>query len=217
MQRIYVNTLPKSTTSKKFNNQATLPTNSTSILRTVPMSIHDQHDEISLIKACSNGDNNAFKSIYDRHAGTMYSICLRYMNDQDEAKDALQDGFIKVFKNISKFKFQGSFEGWMKRIFVNTSIEQIRKRKIHLDVTEINTHNMKLTHTIKTSMDADKMMLLVQKLPPGYRTVFNMFVVDGFSHREISEHLGINENTSKSQLFKARKQLQMWLEGWFEE
>lgn len=181
------------------------------------MSIHDQYDEISLIKACSNGDNKAFKKIYDHHSGTMYSICLRYMNNQDEAKDALQEGFIKVFKNIGKFTFSGSFEGWMKRIFVNTSIEQIRKRKPHLDVTELNSNEIKLTDKIETStLDVEKMLVLVQQLPEGYRTVFNMFVIDGYSHKEISTHLGINENTSKSQLFKARKQLQLWLKGWFE-
>jgi len=181
------------------------------------MSTNDQRDEISLIKACSNGDNKAFKKIYDQHSGVMYSICLRYMKNPDEAQDALQEGFIKVYKNIGKFKFTGSFEGWMKRIFVNTSIEQIRKRKVHLDVTEINTTDLKLVDKIETgSLDAEKMMLLVQQLPEGYRTVFNMFVVDGYSHKEISQHLDINENTSKSQLFKARKQLQVWLNGWFE-
>ena len=98
------------------------------------MSPSESHDEISLIKACSNGDHNAFKKIYDIHSGTMYSICLRYMTNEDEAKDALQEGFIKVFNSIGKFQFTGSFQGWMKRIFVNTSIEQIRKRKVHFDV-----------------------------------------------------------------------------------
>ncbi|MDA8886249.1 sigma-70 family RNA polymerase sigma factor [Bacteroidia bacterium] len=180
------------------------------------MSTNEQYNEISLIKACSNGDNKAFKKIYDKHSGIMYSICLRYMTNEDEAKDALQEGFIKVFKNIGKFSFSGSFEGWMKRIFVNTSIELIRKRRAHLDVSELNTNEIKLTSKIETgTMDAEKMMLLVQQLPMGYRTVFNMFVVDGYSHKEISEYLGINENTSKSQLFKARKQLQVWLKDWF--
>ena len=180
------------------------------------MSKNESYDEISLIKACSNGDNNAFKKIYDTHSGTMYSICLRYMNNQDEANDALQEGFIKVFKNIGKFKFSGSFEGWMKRIFVNSSIELIRKRRYHSDVNDLNTNELPLTDSINVgTIDAEKMMELVQKLPEGYRTVFNMFVVDGYSHREISEHLGINENTSKSQLFKARKQLQSWLKDWF--
>jgi len=180
------------------------------------MSTIESPDEISLIKACSNGDNKAFKKIYDKHSPTMYSICLRYMKNEDEAKDALQEGFIKVFKNIDKFTFSGSFEGWMKRIFVHTSIEQIRKRKNHLDVSELNSNELKLTSKIETgTMDAEKMMTLVQQLPDGYRTVFNMFIVDGYSHREISEYLGINENTSKSQLFKARKQLQEWLKDWF--
>lgn len=180
------------------------------------MSTSESHDEISLIKACSNGDNKAFKKIYEIHSGTMYSICLRYMNNEDEAKDALQEGFIKVFKNIQKFTFSGSFEGWMKRIFVNSSIELIRKRKKHLDVSELNSNELPLTAKIETgTMDAEKMMTLVQQLPAGYRTVFNMFVVDGYSHKEISEYLEISESTSKSQLFKARKQLQEWLKDWF--
>lgn len=180
------------------------------------MSKSESHDEISLIKACSNGDHTAFKKIYEIHSGTMYSICLRYMTNEDEAKDALQEGFIKVFNNISQFQFTGSFEGWMKRIFVNTSIEQIRKRKVHLDVTEVHSNELPLTSQIATgTMDAKKMMQLVQQLPLGYRTVFNMFVIDGYSHKEISDYLSINENTSKSQLFKARKQLQVWLKDWF--
>ncbi|MFT5057045.1 MAG: RNA polymerase sigma factor (sigma-70 family) [Pseudoalteromonas distincta] len=180
------------------------------------MSTSESHDEISLIKACSNGDNKAFRKIYEIHSGTMYSICLRYMNNEDEAKDALQEGFIKVFKNISKFKFIGSFEGWMKRIFVNSSIELIRKRKMHLDVSELNSNELPLTAKIETgSMDAEKMMTLVQQLPEGYRTVFNMFIVDGYSHKEISDYLEISESTSKTQLFKARKQLQEWLKDWF--
>ncbi len=180
------------------------------------MSRNDPYDEISLIKACSAGDNKAFKKIYDKHSPTMYSICLRYMTNEDEAKDALQEGFIKVFKNISSFSFTGSFEGWMKRIFVNSSIELIRKRRKHLDVSELNSNEIKLTAQIPTGeLDAEKMMKVVQNLPEGYRTVFNLFVVDGFSHKEISEKLNINENTSKSQLFKARKQLQTWLKDWF--
>jgi RNA polymerase sigma-70 factor (ECF subfamily) len=180
------------------------------------MSTSESHDEISLIKACSNGDNKAFRRIYEIHSGTMYSICLRYMNNEDEAKDALQEGFIKVFKNISKFKFTGSFEGWMKRIFVNSSIELIRKRKMHLDVSELNSNELPLTAKIETgSLDAEKMMTLVQQLPEGYRTVFNMFIVDGYSHKEISDYLEISESTSKTQLFKARKQLQEWLKDWF--
>ena len=181
------------------------------------MSNSENKDEISLIEACQRGENKALKKLYDIHSGTMYAICLRYMNNEDEAKDALQEGFIKVFKNIDKFRFTGSFEGWLKRIFVNTSIEQIRKRKVHLDVNEMKGDLQLIDSSSATStMDAEKMMKLVQQLPEGYRTVFNMFVVDGYSHKEISAELEISESTSKSQLFKARKQLQVWLKGWFE-
>jgi RNA polymerase sigma factor (sigma-70 family) len=180
------------------------------------MKSSENKDEISLIEACKQGESKAFKRLYDKHADTMYAICLRYMTNEDEAKDALQEGFIKVYKNLNKFSFKGSFEGWLKRIFVNTSIEQIRKRKIHLDVNNITSED-RLTQNPETgNMDASNMMKLVQKLPAGYRTVFNMYVIDGFSHREISEELNITESTSKSQLFKARKQLQQWLTGWFE-
>ena len=179
------------------------------------MSNSENNDDTSLIEACQKGDNKALKKLYDNHANTMYAICLRYMNNEDEAKDALQEGFIKVVKNVHKFKFTGSFEGWLKRIFVNTSIEQIRKRKKHLDIDEMHG-NLQHTDSIKTgNMDVEKMMELVQKLPEGYRTVFNMYVIDGFSHKEISDKLGVSESTSKSQLFKARKQLQVWLKGWF--
>jgi RNA polymerase sigma-70 factor (ECF subfamily) len=177
----------------------------------------EKHDDISLIKACSNGDHNAFNEIYNKYSGIMYSICLRYMNSHNDAQDALQEGFIKVYNKISSYSFSGSFEGWMKRIFINTSIELIRKKKYHQDIDYLKESEIKMTSKIEIgSMDAKKMIDLIQKLPQGYRTVFNMYVIDGYSHKEISEVLSISESTSKSQLFKARKQLQIKLKGWFE-
>ena len=177
----------------------------------------EKHDDISLIKACSNGDHNAFNKIYNKYSGIMYSICLRYMNSHNDAQDALQEGFIKVYNKISSYSFSGSFEGWMKRIFINTSIELIRKKKYHRDIDYLKESEIKMTSKIEIgSMDAKKMIDLIQKLPQGYRTVFNMYVIDGYSHKEISEVLSISESTSKSQLFKARKQLQIKLKGWFE-
>ena len=177
----------------------------------------EKHDDISLIKACSNGDHNAFNKIYNKYSGIMYSICLRYMNSHNDAQDALQEGFIKVYNKISSYSFSGSFEGWMKRIFINTSIELIRKKKYHQDIDYLKESEIKMTSKIEIgSMDAKKMIDLIQKLPQGYRTVFNMYVIDGYSHKEISEVLSISESTSKSQLFKARKQLQIKLKGWFE-
>ena len=178
---------------------------------------NEKHDDISLIKACSNGDHNAFNEIYNKYSGIMYSICLRYMNSHNDAQDALQEGFIKVFNKISSYSFSGSFEGWMKRIFINTSIELIRKKKYHHDINDIRDTEFKTTSKIHTgALDAKKMIALIQKLPQGYRTVFNMYVIDGYSHKEISDILNISESTSKTQLFKARKQLQIKLKGWFE-
>ena len=179
------------------------------------MNKSDKSNEQSLIKACVNGDSKAFKTLYDQHVDTMYAICLRYMSNSDEAKDALQEGFIRVFKNLGSFKFTGSFEGWLKRIFVNISIEQIRKRKLHSDVEDYRQDANLVTFQKTGTIDAEEMMKVVALLPTGYRTVFNMYVVDGYSHKEIAEHLGITESTSKSQLFKARKQLQNLLKDWF--
>ena len=178
---------------------------------------NEKHDDISLIKACSNGDHNAFNKIYNKYSGIMYSICLRYMNSHNDAQDALQEGFIKVYNKISSYSFSGSFEGWMKRIFINTSIELIRKKKYHRDIDYLKESEIKMTSKIEIgSMDAKKMIDIIQKLPQGYRTVFNMYVIDGYSHKEISKVLSISESTSKTQLFKARKQLQIKLKGWFE-
>ena len=147
----------------------------------------------------------------------MYIICLRYMNSHNDAQDALQEGFIKVYNKISSYSFSGSFEGLMKRIFINTSIELIRKKKYHRDIDYLKESEIKMTSKIEIgSMDAKKMIDIIQKLPQGYRTVFNMYVIDGYSHKEISKVLSISESTSKTKLFKARKQLQIKLKGWFE-
>lgn len=168
--------------------------------------------ERELVKACQNGDAKAQEQLYNAYSARMYAICLRYMGNVDDAKDALQEGFIKVFRNLSKYAFTGSFEGWLKRIFVNTSIEQLRKRKQHTDIEQAPEGLAQLDlHTI----DSEKILDVVQKLPAGYRTVFNMYCVDGYSHKEIAEQLSISESTSKSQLFKARKLLQDWLKHWF--
>lgn len=180
------------------------------------MNSSDNKDEISLIEACIKGDNKAQRKLYEKHAPVMYAICLRYMTNEDEAKDALQDGFIKAFTHLHAFRFTGSFQGWLKRIFVNASLELIRKRRQHFDVDEITPTEDQADFIETGTLDVDRMMSLVQKLPQGYRTVFNMYVVDGYSHKEISEELNISESTSKTQLFKARKQMQTWLKGWFE-
>ncbi|MBP9186483.1 MAG: sigma-70 family RNA polymerase sigma factor [Bacteroidia bacterium] len=139
----------------------------------------------------------------------MYGVCLRYSSNADEAKDILQDGFVKVFTKMGQFSFAGSFEGWMKRIFVNTALEFYRVNKVHMYHSDVDTafsqpHN---DFTVER-MSQKEILVAINNLAPGYRTVLNMFIVEGYSHAEIAELLGISEGTSKSQLSRARVQLQ---------
>ncbi len=142
-------------------------------------------------------------------APKMYAVCLRYAQDQDEAKDILQESFIKVFNNLNKFENKGSFEGWVKRIFINTSIEFYRKSQRQNIVDSIdNVPDISVESSTVSLLKAADLMKLVNRLPKGYRTVFNLFVIEGYHHEEISAMLNISENTSKSQLHKARLYLQ---------
>jgi RNA polymerase sigma-70 factor (ECF subfamily) len=139
----------------------------------------------------------------------MFGVCLRYSGHQEDAQDILQEGFIKVFRNLEKFRREGSFEGWMRRIFVNTAIEHYRKSINLYPVSESQENNVE----DKEWNAFDKLALkdlvkLIQTLSPGYRTVFNLYVVEGYTHREIAEMMGISEGTSKSQLARAKAILQ---------
>ena len=162
-----------------------------------------------LIKGCVSGDRKAQYALYNKYAPKMFGICLRYAKDYHSAEDALQDAFVKVFKYISKFRREGSFEGWLRRIFVNTSIEHLRKSvnlyPIVNDAGEaIEIHD----NTVFDDLEQQDLLSLVQDLSPGYRTVFNLYVVEGYSHKEIAKLLGITEGTSKSQLARSRQVLQ---------
>jgi RNA polymerase sigma factor (sigma-70 family) len=164
--------------------------------------------ETDLIKGCIEGDRRMQKQLYDQFSPKMYAVCLRYMGNADDAQDILQEGFIKVYKNIERFRGDGSFEGWIRRIFVNTAIEQIRKKKMDVSLTEKEeTIEFKTVSAIDSISEKD-LLKIVSGLSPGYRSVFNMYVVEGFSHKEIGELLGISEGTSKSQLARARMILQ---------
>lgn len=144
----------------------------------------------------------------------MYGVCLRYAGNTEDANDILQEGFIKVFNNLNKFRGEGSFEGWIRRIFVNTAIEHYRKRVKLFQVTEAQENTV--TDTSLDALDnlAEKdLVQLIQKLSPGYKAVFNLHVVEGFSHKEIAAMLGITEGTSKSQLARAKGVLKTMLES----
>lgn len=158
-----------------------------------------------IIKGCANGKRQAQNDLYKYFAGKMFGVCLRYAKDATEAEDILQDGFIKVFQHIGSFKNNGSLEGWVRRIMVNTALERFRKKNTLYFVGEVFETGKHVRYDETDSHFAvDELMELVKKLPAGYKVVFNLFAIEGYSHREISEQLGISEGTSKSQLARAR-------------
>jgi RNA polymerase sigma factor (sigma-70 family) len=162
-----------------------------------------------LIKGCANGDRKIQQQLYNRFAAKMFGVCLRYAGNNEEAEDILQEGFIKVFKKIGSFRGEGSFEGWIRRIFVNTAIEHYRKKIYLQPITEHEESTVEGKYLSVLDRLAEKDIIqLVQQLSPGYRTVFNMYVVEGYTHRQIAEELGISEGTSKSQLSRAKMILQ---------
>lgn len=162
-----------------------------------------------LIAGCINGDRKFQRELYDRFAPKMFGVCLRYAGQQDEAEDVLQEGFIKVFKKISSFRGEGSFEGWIRRIFVNTAIEQFRRKAYLQPITEKEESTIEAPSlNILDNLAEKDIIKLVQDLSPGYRTVFNMYIIEGYTHKQIAEILGISEGTSKSQLSRAKIILQ---------
>lgn len=155
------------------------------------------------------GERKMQQELYQRFASKMYGVCLRYAGSAEEAEDVLQEGFIKVFNKIGSFRGDGSFEGWIRRIFVNTAIEHYRKKIYLQPITEYEEDTMEGKYlSVLDKMEEKDIIQLVQQLSPGYRTVFNMYVIEGYSHKQIAEALGISEGTSKSQLSRAKQILQ---------
>ena len=172
--------------------------------------------ESDLIQGCINGDRQMQELLYQRFSPKMYTVCLRYSGNTEDARDLLQEGFIKIFKNLSKYRGDGSFEGWIRRIFVNTSIEHFRK-KVHLqNVTETQERMIEDKEwNVLDNLAEKDIMKMIHELSPGYKAVFNMHVIEGYSHKEIGEMLGINEGTSKSQLARAKMVLKKMLHDRF--
>lgn len=149
------------------------------------------------------------EELYRRFSPKMYAVCLRYAGNAEEAEDILQEGFIKVFKKLNSFRSEGSFEGWVRRIFVNTAIEHFRRKRYLMPVTEKEENTIEGKYlSVLDDLAARDIMMLVQDLSPGYRTVFNLYVVEGYTHKEIADMMGISEGTSKSQLSRAKVILQ---------
>ena len=182
-----------------------------------PKKLNEQSNHIpsetDLIQGCIDGNRQMQELLYRKFSSKMYGVCLRYSGNVDDANDLLQEGFIKIFKNLNKFRGDGSFEGWIRRIFVNTSIEHFRKKVKLYNVTEVQENTVENTDlTILDTLAVKDIIILVNELSPGYKTVFNMHVIEGYSHKEIADILGITEGTSKSQLARAKGVLKKSLE-----
>jgi RNA polymerase sigma-70 factor (ECF subfamily) len=171
-----------------------------------------------IVVGCSKGNRDAQQDLYKMMYGKMLAVCYRYSRRPEEAKDLLQDGFLKVFKKIHKFNNVGSLEGWIRRIMVNNAIDYYRLNKNKYAISESNIDENMLVETpdedesIYDDISAKDIMDSIQKLSPSYRTVFSLFVLDGYSHKEIADELDISEGTSKSNLAKAKRNLRALLE-----
>jgi RNA polymerase sigma factor (sigma-70 family) len=170
--------------------------------------------ESQLIEKCLNGERKSQKMLYDMYSPKMYSICMRYCKNQMDAEDVLQEGFVKLFNNLNRFRAEGSFDGWVRRIFVNTAIEHIRRKSLSTTVGEglensvIDGNKNGLDNLYEKDIINSSMTLSA-----GYRTVFNLYAIEGYSHKEIAVQLGITESTSKSQFSRAKAILRSMMEG----
>ncbi|MCE2711069.1 MAG: sigma-70 family RNA polymerase sigma factor [Cryomorphaceae bacterium] len=170
-------------------------------------------DDSALIKDCLNGNVRAQKTLFDRFAPKMLGVCMRYCKSKEQAEDVLQDGFVKVFIKLAEFKHEGSFEGWIRKIMVNTALDSLRKEmKISADVEIEFAVDKSESETVLAELSAAEIVQLISMMPDGYRVVFNLFAIEGYSHQEIADSLGITESTSKSQYSRARAYLRKKME-----
>lgn len=172
------------------------------------MRFKDYHED-EIIDGCLNGGRKYQKLLYEQFYGSMMVVCMRYTNDREEARDVLHEAFMKVFKNLKKFNRGTNLGAWIRRIMINTAIDHYRKTAKRPNLVEINqaVHEAD-SQDVVGDLSAEEILGMVQKLSPAYRTVFNLYVVEGYSHKEVGDLLGISEGTSKSNLAKARAKLQ---------
>lgn len=166
--------------------------------------------DLQLIESCIKGDRASQKVLYDRLAARMFPVCMRYVGDREMAEDVLQDGFITLFTHLDTYKGEGSFEGWARKIFVTTALMNLRKKdalKMSDDLEAARGMKAETSSQIQ-NLGYKELMNMIMELPSGFRTVFNMYVIEGYSHKEIGEMLGISETTSRTQLSRARICLQ---------
>ncbi|MBO0937230.1 sigma-70 family RNA polymerase sigma factor [Fibrella sp. HMF5335] len=170
-------------------------------------------DERTLVDGCRNQDRAAQRLLYERFAGKLFAVCKRYVKDPDEAADVLQDSFVKVFRHMDQFRFECPLEAWLKRIAINTALKHLRKNKPFEHMTDVDevANFLPQNADVLPTLNYQYLLQLVQDLPTGCQTVFNLYAIEGYTHPEIAALLGISEGTSKSQFFRARGLLQQKL------
>jgi RNA polymerase sigma-70 factor (ECF subfamily) len=171
-------------------------------------------EESKWIEGCRKGDRSAQHAVFEKYKRRMYALCYRYCGSSAEAEDAMMQGFMKVFTKIDQYESKGSFEGWVKRIMIFESLQSVRKQKqlfVHMEAADNDGHNLEPA-IMPEGLEMEDYMQMINALPLGYKTIFNLYAIEGYSHQEIAELLGISVNTSKSQLSRARALLQAKLE-----
>ncbi|MBU6341220.1 MAG: RNA polymerase sigma factor [Bacteroidetes bacterium] len=165
-------------------------------------------NETELIRGCLRGSAQSQRQLYDLYAGRMYAVCLRYARTHSDAADILQEGFVKVFTKLEQYQHQGSFEGWIRRIMVNTALRTYQRQRYDMEFSGFEKlPEAPIEADAIASLSESELLELIAKLPEGYKVVFNMVAIEGFSHAEVADMLGIQESTSRSQLTKARRWL----------
>lgn len=175
--------------------------------------MEQKQEEILWIRQACDGSHKAFRNIYEHYKGIFFIVCLRYASSREEAEDFLQESFVLIYNKLQQFDAsKGLFEAWARRIVINVCLGHIRKNKSYtLHVSSVDHVDTPDQESILSSLELKDLFDLITMLPFGYRTIFNMYVIDGFTHKEIAERLAISEGTSKSQLSKARGQLQEFI------
>jgi len=172
-------------------------------------------DDALLVQECLKGKSRAQKALFDKFAPKMLAVCYRYMKDKEESEDALQISMVKVFQKLDAFKQEGALEGWIRRIVVNTYLDQSRRgQKFAFDyrVDDVS-YKVEIKEEVLSNIHAADLLTLIGSMPPGYRMVFNLFAIEGYSHQEIAQQLQISENTSKTQYLRARAYLKNRIEN----
>ncbi len=170
-------------------------------------------EDQTLVEGCLRRDSQCQRQLYENYKVLLFRICLRYAKDRPQAEDMLQEGFVKIFTDLHQFRAEGNLGAWMRRVMVNVALQYLRREKRFkfVDDTMIADTHYQTTDGLYAKLDAQRLTQLLQQLPVGYRTVFNLYVVEGYSHKEIAQELTISVSTSKSQLFKAKAALRKML------